>query len=220
MGQTWLEGGPFLEVSFLLNEVRNDKRTILQIVNKILELNTIQAAEENIEERAGFFEVGYDYDDESNVKMHSFELPLYIFSPIKRKSLLKIDRISSNALMVNFLFFGSVYDAPEWGQIGIRKKDVHWFILFLKNLYSIFDFKVGGIAIERDIIDLFKCHEGYPSECYLFEKLNPPDFLKEDIGFGVILWNNKYQMLDNIPFPVEGVGNDGVLINIGNSFSI
>ena len=57
--------------------------------------------------------------------------------------------------MVNFWFYGDENDEPECDQVGIMKEEFTGFTSFLKELYSVYEFKIGGIAIEEDVLKLF-----------------------------------------------------------------
>ncbi|MEH7403658.1 hypothetical protein V7148_22140 [Gottfriedia acidiceleris] len=124
--------------------------------------------------------------------------------------------ISSNALMVDFWFFGSIFDVPEWDQIGIKEDEINDFTNFLKELYFVYEFKIGGMAIEEDVTSLFGFDQVYPNECYCYENISPDRFLLESYGFIDIIWNEKYKKLNQIPYNHERLDNNGVLINIGS----
>lgn len=190
----WLQGGPFLEVSFLLEIKKEKKQTIQDIINELSKLSVkVDIVDQNIDEIINAFESGYAFNEEDPqlVKLHSLRLNLYVYLSRKRKSTLQIDQVSSNALLVNFWFYGAEYDAPEWNQIGIKKEECPCFTEFLQSLYLQYDFKMGGIAFEQDVLELFRIDEAYPNECYRYENLSPYNFLKEPSGFIKIIWNVK-----------------------------
>ncbi|MFS1514413.1 hypothetical protein VQL36_18585 [Chengkuizengella sp. SCS-71B] len=169
----WLRGGPFLEVSFLL-ELKGEKKNIIKtILNKLSKShNQIEVVDEKLDSKIESFVKGYPYDEEDphTVQIYSMEVKLYVHVAGRRKATLQIEQVSSNALLINFWFFGCEFDVPEWGQKAIKIDDLPGFNNFLTDLYSNFQFKIGGIAIENDILDLFDCSEVYPNECYRFEK--------------------------------------------------
>jgi hypothetical protein len=162
------------------------------------------------------FEIGSYFDETLGIKNHSMQIPLYISLAGRRKSLLRIDRISSNALMICFDFYGSVFDSSEWNQKGIRKEDYPEFEFFMKKLFYLFDYKVGCLAFENYIVGLFDCDAYYPCDFYLFENLNLQSVLKCCKEFEVILWNEKFQTLSVSPYPIEHVEPNGKLIKVGN----
>ncbi|XRG80770.1 hypothetical protein V5E38_10900 [Rossellomorea sp. GAMAL-10_SWC] len=124
--------------------------------------------------------------------------------------------VSSNTAMVNFWFYGSPIDAIEWDQIGIQNEEITDFTNFLKDLYSIFEFKIGGMAIEKDVISLFGLDEVYPNECYCLVNVKADCILQESNGFIDIIWNEKYKKLCQIPYNHLRLDKDGILINIGS----
>jgi hypothetical protein len=220
----WLQGGPFLEVSFILELKEGEKQTVKSIINKLTKCtNTkIEFIDKNIDEIIDFFQTGYPYDevDPHTIYLHSLSLRLFVHLSKKRKATLQIEKVSSNSLLVNFWFFGSQFDAPEWEQIGVKEEEILDFTNFLTELYIIFEYKIGGVAIEEDILSLFSCNEMYPNEFFRFENLTPEKFLREQQSyFTNILWNEKYKILNNIPFQNKRIEKNGLLITIPNSNS-
>jgi hypothetical protein len=212
----WLQGGPFLEISFLHEENRNDRQVVKQILSKIFEIKDIESVEANIDKKISAFENGYFYDEELGIKAHTIQIPLYIDLNVRRKSILTIDRVSSDTLMITFDFYGSVFNSKEWDQIGIAKNDLPCFVAFLKRLFYLFDYKVGGIAFEDYAIGLFCCDSAFPNDCYSVKKITLQDILKEHPGFLVILWNEKYQALENTPVQFERIEQSGILLQVGH----
>jgi hypothetical protein len=215
----WLQGGPFLEVSFLLEFKKGKKETIQDIIYKLSKLrNRIEVYDKNVDEIIDFFDKGYPYDEEDpqTKYIHSLRLRLYVYISRKRKGTLQIEMVSSNAIMVNFWFFDSIFDALEWGQIGIKNEEITDFTNFLKELYSVYKFKIGGIAIEEDVLELFGYSETYPNECYRFENVSPNRFLPESSRFIYIIWSEQYQKLSYIPYKHKRLDNEGILINTGS----
>lgn len=215
----WLQGGPFLEISFLLELKKNKKETIQEIILNISKVrNRIEIYDNNVDEIIDFFAEGYPFDEEDpkTSYIHSLRLGLYVYLSRKRKATLQIEMVSSNAIMVNFWFYGSTVDAIEWDQIGIQNEVITDFTNFLKDLYSIYEFNIGGMAIEKNVISLFGFDEVYPNECYCLENVNPERFLQESNGFIDIIWNEKYKKLSQIPFNHLRLDKDGILINIGS----
>ncbi|MEK4024884.1 hypothetical protein [Sporosarcina sp. FSL W7-1283] len=127
--------------------------------------------------------------------------------------------VSTNALMVNFWFYGDKFDEPEWDQIGIKKEEFGGFVSFLKELYSVYEFKIGGIAIDEDVLELFRLGEPYPDERYRFENLSPDSFLKEPSHFIYIIWKENYEKLSHISYNHKRLGKEGILIETG-SFNV
>ncbi|WP_078410726.1 protein kinase family protein [Priestia abyssalis] len=215
----WLQGGPFLEVSFLLELKETKTKTIQDIINKLSKVtNKVEIVDKNVDEIIDFFDRGYPYDEEDpqSVNLHTLRLRLYVYLSGKRKATLQIEMVSSNALLVDFWFYGDEFDEPEWDQIGIKKEEFSRFTSFLKELYSVYEFKIGGIAIEEDVLELFGFGEISPNECYCYESVSPDYFLKEPSPFVNIIWNEKYQKLSHIPYNHKRLDKEGIFIETGS----
>ena len=98
--------------------------------------------------------------------------------------------------MVNFWFFGSIFDALEWEQVGIKNEEIIDFTNFLIELYSVYDFIIGGFAIEGDVLEL----------------------LKEPYHFINIVWNEKYKELSYVPYNHKRLVREGILIEFSGEF--
>lgn len=194
----------------------NAKKEIIQdILFRLSKVRTsIEIYDNNVEERIEEFCIGYLFDESQYI--HSFTLRLFVSFARKRKAFLYIEQVSSNSILVNFLFYGSSFDALEWNQVGIQKEEIMEFMDFLIELYSVFVFKIGGIALEEDILGLFGCEETYPSECYRYEKVICDYFVKEPYPFIAIIWNEKYKDLNDISIEHERINKEGILIKTGS----
>lgn len=216
----WLQGGPFLEVSFLMELKEKKKETIQELIDNLSKVkNRIEIHDQNVDEIIDFFDRGYSYDEEGSQTnyLHSLRLRLYVYLSRKRKATLQIEKVSSNTIMVNFWFLGTAFDALEWDQIGIKKEEITDFAKFLKELYSVYAFKIGGIAIEEDVLELLGFDEIYPNECYRFENVSPNYFLHESPHFINVIWNEKYKKLSDVPYNYERLDEDGILIETGST---
>ncbi|MDG5786575.1 hypothetical protein QA612_03660 [Evansella sp. AB-P1] len=215
----WLQGGPFLEVSFITELKEKKSKAIQAIISRLSKLtNKVEIVDKNVDEIIAFFERGYSFDEEDPhpIKLHSLRLRLYVNFPRKRKATLQIETVSSNALMVNFWFYGDEFDEPEWGQIGIRKEEFTDFTSFFEELYSVYEFKIGAIAIEEDVLDLFDCGETYPNERYRFKNVSSDYLFKEPSRFINIIWNEMYNELSHIPYSYKRLDKEGILIDTRN----
>ena len=214
----WLQGGPLLEVSFLL-ELKEQKMEAIKDIITRLSTSTykVEIVDDNMDEMIDLFDKGYPYDEEypKTNTIHSLSLRLYIYLSKKRKATLQIVMVSSNTIMVNFSFFGSEFDAPEWDQLGIKKEEVTDFTNFLKELYSIFEFKVGAVAIEEDVLQLFDFDETYPNECYRYENLSPNYLFEKSAFFIDIIWNEKQKKLKDVPYHYKRIDKEGIHIKVG-----
>ena len=211
----WLQGGPFLEVSFLLELKEEKTKTVQDIINNLSKVtNEIEVVDENVDEIIDFFNRGYPYDEEDSqtINLHSLRLRLYVYLLRKRKAILQLEVVSPNALMVNFWFYGDGNDEPEYDQVGIMKEEFIGFTSFLQELYSIYEFIIGGIAFEEDVLKLFGFEKTYPNECFRYENASPTHFLKEPSSFINIIWNEKYEKLSHIPYNYQRLDKEGILI--------
>jgi hypothetical protein len=211
----WLRGGPFIEVSFLLELKENKSKTVKKIINKLSEVPTkIEVVDHNIDEIIDYFDKGYPYDDENpqSPYIHSLKIRLFVDLPRRRKASLLIDKISSDSILIDFCFFGDEVDVPEWDQIGIRKDEYNDITNFLIELYSVYQFKIGGVSCEEDIKFLFETIKEYPNECFRFNKVDPDYFLNNPSYFNVILWNEKYKNLNEFNYRYKKIYKDGILI--------
>ncbi|WKA54419.1 hypothetical protein [Planococcus shixiaomingii] len=218
----WLQGGPFLEVSFLWELKEDRTQAIYTLIRKLSALSTsISIVDVNVEKLIEAFETGYPYDEEDPLSpvVHSLELKLVADIAGTRKAILQVEQLSANALLVDFWFFGSRFDALQWDQIGIKNKDLAAFTDFLADLYSSFGFKVGGIALEKDIRELFDCDEPSPSPCYQFENLSPDSSLEMEPDFFALVWNENCGKLRDMPAQHRRIGKSGVLVVSSDSYS-
>jgi hypothetical protein len=211
----WLKGGPFLEVSFLL-EYKDDKtNAIKEIIKKVSYFNNkIEIVSSNLDEIIGNFEKGYLYNEEEPLsRRHSLFLNLYVYLPRKRKAVLHIEIVSSNSILVDFWFYGSEFDAIEWNQIGVKAEEYIDFVNFLIELFKIYEFKVGGIIYENDVTDFFELEEIFPNEGYRFENISPDFLLKPRTSTTLsVVWNQQYGTFKDIPYRYKKISHNGILV--------
>ena len=197
---SWLQGGPFLELSFIFNESTNIENVISKLNNTNVKIE-VHNSPEYIQQ---FFE-GYPYDEDDlhSVMMHRIEINLTVHTTRQRRALLFVEKISSELLSFSMCFFGAKYDAPEWNQPGIRDDELDEFICLLISLYRELKFSVGGLAIEEDMKGLFDVNEVWSNEKYKFANLTFKDNLHK---FQAILINQslneklpegQYTLIDN-----------------------
>lgn len=215
----WLKGGPFFEVSFLVELKENKKQTIQGIIDRLSTLtNRVEIVDENVDEMIDSFDRGYPFDMEApqSIILHSIELRGYVHLSRKRKALLCFEVVSPDSLLVDICFYGAKDDVPEWNQLGIKSEESADFTDFLKELYRVYKFKVGTISMLGSILELFGCEELYPNNCYRYENLSPDFFLSERIPLISIIWNEKYKRLRDIPYKYHRFEEDGILIELGS----
>ncbi|MDQ0362011.1 hypothetical protein [Breznakia pachnodae] len=171
MENNWINGGPFLEVSFVLETTDNSCETIMGLINSFNSLPiSIEVQKNDLQTKLLEFEKGYNYDD--NRTIHNLNLNGYIYINKKRKVLIEITRISTALVLVDFIFFGSQFDVEEWNQVGIQKSEYILFYQLLDELFKIYSFKIGCVEIEDNVLSLFDVFVEYPDEQYNIDNLD------------------------------------------------
>ncbi|WJH33487.1 hypothetical protein N6H14_26125 [Paenibacillus sp. CC-CFT747] len=172
---SWLQGGPFLELSFLFNEPTKIENVISKLSNTNVKIE-IHNSPEYIQQ---FYEgYPYDEDDPDSVMIHRIEINLTVHTTRQRRALLFVEKISSDLVSYSMCFFGSEDDALEWNQPGIRDDEFDEFVRLLILLYRELKFSVGGLAIEEDMKGLFDVNEAWPNEKYNFANVTFKDLHK------------------------------------------
>jgi hypothetical protein len=199
---TWLQGGPFLEISFLLT-LKLDRQSfvdnILTKLNTFIPIVALATTETELKEKISEFEIGYPYDDKDpNTKiLHQTQIPIYVDTDVKRKSILSLRQISEKLVAVDFWFFGSEWDVPEWNQIGITNEQLPIFKDFLNKLFDSFDFVIGTVGYEVSVTDLFDTDDIWPDEKYNLENIKRQS-LQVANYFSHIVANKKHIDLHDI----------------------
>lgn len=198
---SWIKGGPFLEVSFLL-ELKTSRQEfigrILTDLTKVSPRVEVVLTETDLAKLKDDFVKGYPVDekDENSAKIHSVSIPAYIHFSEMRRAYIRIQQISDDLGNISFDFFGSAWDAPEWGQKGVKDTDLPIFVDLLKKLFETFTFPLGTIGFEYDSTDLFSIDECWPSSGYDLAKLDKARIEKiDDTDFIYILVNKSFTLL-------------------------
>lgn len=187
----WLQGGPFLELSFIINEPTKIERVVSKLKNLDVKIEVHNPPEYLQQYYEGY---PYDEDDPHSVMIHQITLNITVHTTRLRRALLFVEKISSKLLSFSICFYGDAFDAPEWNQPVVRDDEFDEFISLLISLYMELDFSVGGLAIEEDIKGLFDVSEGWPNEKYHLANLNFKDSLQ---NFQAIIINRSLK--DNFP---------------------
>lgn len=199
---TWLQGGPFLEISILLT-LDLDRQSFAD--NILTELKSFKpsvdfaTSETELKEKISEFEIGSPYNDQGpNTKVfHETQIPIYVDTDLKRKSILSLRQVSDKLVAVDFWFFSSERDAPEWKQAGITNEQLPIFKDFLNKLFDTFDFVIGTLGYEVSVTDLFGTDETWPNKKYNLDNISSQS-LKVDNCFSLIVANKKYIYLHDI----------------------
>ncbi len=191
-----LRGGPFLEVSFLLETKGESRVDFLEHFLRTIPLITIHFTFVHTDQNPTImnqFQEGYpwDSDDQDSIIIHKADFPLKIFFPEARKSMLYVEEIAPITLQFDFAFFGSGLDAPEWNQRGISPGDESKFLNFFEELYRVYSFPLGAIGYEVDYLYLFPKYENWPSEVFQVDQFNPSK-MPDNPEVGVVCWKGNY----------------------------
>lgn len=175
--QSWIQGGPLLEVSFL-KELICTRREFAE--NLLSDLTTLESKVEvifdqkELEQSIEQFDTGYRWD-ENNVDspiVHFFSCRAVTYFERTRRCRVRIQQISQSLIEVTFGFFGSVWDLPEWDQVGVTEKEWPQFRDFLVAIFRVTDFSIGTVGIEMDADCLFSYDDCWPSERFSLDHLN------------------------------------------------
>jgi hypothetical protein len=212
---TWIQGGPLLEVSFLIYCDSTREEFLLDVINKITKLECfVNFANLEINMDIEKFVDGYEYDFENSIIIHSIEIDFIAQIGRTRKGTIYISEIYFETYVVDLCFFGSAFDAVEWNQVGIKKDEYIYFIGLLKELYEIFDFRVGGIALEDDIKVLYASEQPWPNIDYQIVNLKCTELDKKLSEFVALIWNEKIEQLDTEVKAMhvhQKIKNDGIM---------
>ncbi|KGE18414.1 hypothetical protein [Paenibacillus wynnii] len=172
----WLQGGPLFEVSLITKEV-----DINSLISEISKHKDIDIIEENIELKINEYKSGYLFDENNldSQHIHSININIYFEVLSKRKALLFINQVAEETLLLDFCFYGSEFDAPEWGQKGIQAEEYHHFVTLLSDLMNYFNGIAGSVAIEEDVLGLISEIQTWPDKVYSYKKINPTELMKQ-----------------------------------------
>ena len=211
---SWLQGGPFLEVSFLISLGADRQSFVDGILTKLKSFKpTVELAtsEIDLQEKINEFTIG-DPDDnkDPNSKIyHQAQIPVYVDTDGKRKSVLSIRQVSEKFVAVDFWFFGSEWDEPEWNQRGIGENRIHLFKDLLNKLFDAFQFSIGTLGYENSVTDLFDTIDTWPDDKYDIANLNR-DVLQVGHYFSLIIANKNHVDLQGIS-GLKVIGNKMIL---------
>jgi len=199
---TWLQGEPFLEISFLMTLELDRQSFVDNLLNKLksfkpsVELATIET---ELKEKIREFNIGYIDDDKdtNSIVYHSTQIPVYVDTDGNRKAILSLRQVSDKLVAFDFWFFASEWDAPEWNQRGISKNQHPVFKDFLNNLFDTFDFIIGTMSYENSVTELFNTTDTWPNEKYNLDNINIQS-LQVDNYFSFIIANKNQIDLQDI----------------------
>ena len=82
---------------------------------------------------------------------HQVEIPVFVDTDGKRKSVLSLRQVSDKLVAVDFWFFGSEWDEPELEQRGVTENPIQLFKDMLNNLFNSFQFAIGTLGYENSV---------------------------------------------------------------------
>ena len=197
---SWLKGGPFLEVSFLVVLETVDKQSFVDnLFNRLKSFTpTIELAicENDMQEKLSEFYTGYPDDeaDPDSKVYHQAQIPLYVDIDGKRKSILSLRQISHKLIVVDFWFYGAESDARKWDQKGIAQGQVHLFKDMLHRLYDTFHFAIGTVGYENSVTDIFQTSETWPHESYSLDNIDTNSVQVDDYFIAIVANINSVQL--------------------------
>lgn len=212
----YISGGPFLEISFSIECEKKIKESVENIFNRIEKsIKNFKYNENDYFLAFENFITGTVYDDE--LTYNSFELGFIASVGRERYGILFINKVEDATFVVNLTFFGSEMDAPEWNQIGIMSSERKEFIELFKNMYERFQFSIGCIAFEEDILGFWNCDEMWPNSKYKYQYLESSGINKIPNGvISFICSQHFYEGLTlfNKSTLTERIGKNGVIVEI------
>ena len=191
-----LQGGPFLEFSFLLEAGAESRIQLLERVLDTLRSLSFPITFYHPDQYPNItrqFNDGYldDPDDPKSRVYHVAKFPLIISFPEERKATLFVAEVASHTIHFDFWLYGSEFDAPEWNQRGISFRDKPKLLAFFEELYRAYRFPLGVIGWEADCLDMFSDHPGWPNEAYRIARFDPTK-MPAAPGVDVVLWQGAY----------------------------
>lgn len=220
----WLQGGPWLELSFFMESNFNNK---LDVINSILkkipenfpEIEIIENEDEINNEKLEFVK-GYLYDETNNKSpsIHSMGFRIKVNFTRNRKGSLSFSCSSlDKAIMVNFVFYGGVDDVPEWNQMGVKEEEIPELKNFFIKLFKIYNFPVGTFGYEMYVRYLFNHSElSWPEELtYDLERLSDSEIIGGNLDdYDYLIYNENFRKvnLENTNLKFEKI-NGGIFID-------
>jgi hypothetical protein len=197
-----LLGGPFLEVSFLLDMGAESRAQLLERVLSALESLSVPVTFVHADQYPNIIsqyakDDPYVPGDHDLLVIGEAQFPLIVHFPEKRKALLHVHEVATRTVQVLFSFYGSSFDAPEWDQRGISPDDKSKFLDLLEELLRVFRSSLGVIGYEEDCLSLFPDRLAWPNEAYQVARFDP-DKMPDTPGVIVVVWQGKY--VKNKPF--------------------
>ena len=167
----WLQGGPYYEISFLINNSEDKEKLLRTILSNLKEKSTFEVVNSN-DELEDKIEKYVNGEIEEEIIRRNLDVNSRLQISGSRKSRLNIMELSEELVKVNFWFYGSIYDVEEWNQKGIQEKDKEAFKEFFKSVRMILNPILGTIAYEEDCEELFLSDILSPNKYFSIKNLS------------------------------------------------
>jgi hypothetical protein len=87
---------------------------------------------------------------------------------------------------------------------------------FLLELFQVYDFIIGSIAIEDDVTTFIDSDNIPPNQDYDYKNINSNLLNELPLYFIKVIWNERYGKLDSLPYESDRINNTGILLTIGD----
>lgn len=205
----WLQGGPFLEVSFII-PITDPRSVLLPNLIDRLKLSKFRIYFDNEAVENAISSFGND--SAGFAKIH-FEM----LFPEKRRGDLFIEEIAiGKALQITLSFYGGNEKLDYPGHPALKEEDMQNFSLLLRSLYPVFRFPLGSVAFETGCKDLISLPDKtLPDDSYSPENI---DFARLFISirskpFIELIYDSKFYPQNKLKFLFSEIGNDGIWVS-------
>jgi hypothetical protein len=184
---SWLAYGPFYEVSFVIRSHTSPGETARYVLSELKEMSPLIAFAETdklIEEHTEKYEEGHLFDptDAGSKRIRDMTANLWVEVSGRRRCRLFLEEVSTTLTHVCLCFYAGHDDANVEGLPAFGNSDIPAFERFLITLFRRFDFPLGTMGTESDVLGAFR-HEGeWPDERYNLDELD--DMMIDEITEG------------------------------------
>jgi len=189
----WLQGGPFYELSFLKSNSEDKAKLLKTTLEELSRIPTLKFESSTNEIEKGISEYSKG-KKEGELIFRYFEIKVMAECSGQRKLRLNISELSKELVKVNFWFYGSIYDADEWNQKGIREDDKPAFRQLFKQIQINLKPILGTIAYEEDCEEIFVTEILAPNDYFSTKNLNLEKIkerLEQNVNEYEYFWLNK-----------------------------
>jgi hypothetical protein len=87
---------------------------------------------------------------------------------------------------------------------------------FLLELFQVYAFIIGAIAIEDDVTSFIDSENIPPNQDYDYKNISSNLLNEIPMFFIKVIWNERYGKLDSPPYESVKINNSGILLTIGD----